>query len=66
VTRSCVKRTKGIDMTAIEMLKLGAEAYVREMDDAEWEAFRKRVRPPTRHQSPDRNCSTKGNPNVRD
>ena len=39
-------------MTAIEMLKLGAEAYVREMDDAEYEAFRRRVRPPAPPQSP--------------
>lgn len=49
-------------MTAIEMLKLGAEAYAREMDEAEWEAFRKRVRPPTQPPSPDRDYSTKGTP----
>lgn len=49
-------------MTAIEMLKLGAEAYAREMDDAEWEAFRKRVRPPSPPQTPERNCSMKGTP----
>jgi hypothetical protein len=53
-------------MTAIEMLKLGAEAYVREMDDAEWEAFRKRVRPPAQPQSTGPSCSTKGKRNARD
>lgn len=33
-------------MAAIEMLRLGVEAYVRDMDESEYAAFVARVRPP--------------------
>ena len=49
-------------MTAVEVFQLAVSCYLREMDDAEFDAFTRRVRPPTQPQSPDRNCSTKGTP----
>jgi hypothetical protein len=33
-------------MTGMEMIQLGIRAYLREMDDVEWSALVKDVRPP--------------------
>jgi hypothetical protein len=36
-------------MTAYELLTLGVEAYLRELDEAEFAALTRRVRPPKPH-----------------
>ena len=39
-------------MTAYELLTLGVEAYLRELDEAEFTALTRRVRPPKQQRYP--------------
>jgi hypothetical protein len=46
-------------MTAYELLTLGVEAYLRELDDAEFAALTRRVRPPNAQSPAPANQTTK-------
>lgn len=52
-----------LEVAAIEMLELGVEAYLRELDDEDFAALVKRVRPPKSARYPARRNNMRRNKN---